>query len=173
MPTIKINIAEEIARQTRHLVKYDEIIEDLAFTKFTALYHLNGGKEGRNSRTLEEGTKFNLVAGAVAGPDYFQDIIKKVELRQKEIPVQMKHSQYSIQWHTALREMNIPKMKVIGNLVKANASDMEYYLSEMVACDLCEEGWYKNRVDKLMNEIKSMKHIHNILEKQNPVVRRF
>tara|TARA_R110001592_G_scaffold285407_1_gene553794 strand:- start:266 stop:724 length:459 start_codon:yes stop_codon:yes gene_type:complete len=139
---IEINIPKMVAEQEKHIVDFETLLEKIQFNTFVARYHLN-------DEVWEE--------------DYL-GLIKKGDLRQKEINVQMKHSQYSVRYFNALREMEIPKMKVITNLIKSNSMDMEHYLSECVAEDLLSEDWYKNRVDKLMNEIQSFEALNQMLE---------
>ena len=51
------------------------------------------------------------------------------------------------------------KLKIIYNLIKANAIDIDYYMELCAKEDIITEGEYKEYVDGLMREIKVWDHL--------------
>ena len=120
-----------INKQIECLTKFDEQIENINLSIFSAKYHIGNG--------LSE----------------FNGTIEMAEIRLKDINANIKHSGYLCQLFQCFVRGEVRKLNIIVNLIKANALDLEYYLRECCEKELCSEQHYKNRVEEIMGELKS------------------
>tara|TARA_R110000824_G_C14918757_1_gene647481 strand:+ start:54 stop:524 length:471 start_codon:yes stop_codon:yes gene_type:complete len=142
--TLVIDIQLEFDRQGKFIEQFQDQLENVQFTRFSTRYHIN-------DEVWEE--------------DY-NNIIKKCDIRENDLNSQILHSEYVIKLFKAMFDGNFRKMRVIENLMKANALDMEHYLQQCVEEDLCPEQWYLDRVNKLMAEQKNLNKFIGVIERK-------
>ena len=144
-----------VIKQRKCLTKFDLQIENMNMAIFTAKYHI---RNGNKSRSVSEN-----------GEKSWDTILETSELRLKDINSNIKHSEYLCKLFQCYVRAEVPKQKIILNIIKSNALDVEYYLRECCEQGLCSEEHYKNRAEGLMEELKSFEDINEIFRKADKI----
>tara|TARA_R110002124_G_scaffold245526_1_gene410690 strand:+ start:47 stop:580 length:534 start_codon:yes stop_codon:yes gene_type:complete len=144
-----------VIKQRKCLTKFDLQIENMNMAIFTAKYHI---RNGNKSRSVSEN-----------GEKSWDTILETSELRLKDINSNIKHSEYLCKLFQCYVRAEVPKQKIILNIIKSNALDVEYYLRECCEQGLCSEEHYKNRAEGLMAELKSFEDINEIFRKADKI----
>ena len=144
-----------VIKQRKCLTKFDLQIENMNMAIFTAKYHI---RNGNKSRSVSEN-----------GEKSWDTILETSELRLKDINSNIKHSEYLCKIFQCYVRAEVPKQKIILNIIKSNALDVEYYLRECCEQGLCSEEHYKNRAEGLMAELKSFEDINEIFRKADKI----
>tara|TARA_R110000824_G_scaffold328925_1_gene515789 strand:+ start:41 stop:574 length:534 start_codon:yes stop_codon:yes gene_type:complete len=146
---------DSVIKQRKCLTKFDLQIENMNMAIFTAKYHI---RNGNKSRSVSEN-----------GEKSWDTILETSELRLKDINSNIKHSEYLCKLFQCYVRAEVPKQKIILNIIKSNALDVEYYLRECCEQGLCSEEHYKNRAEGLMAELKSFEDINEIFRKADKI----
>ena len=83
------------------------------------------------------------------------EFMGKYECRVGDCKSQIKHSELMIRLFTTfgITPINRGKLKIIYNLIKANAMDIEHFMSLGVQEGVYSENFYKEHVERFMVEI--------------------
>ena len=140
-------------KQRNCLTEFDRQIENINMAIFTAKYHIRNGNKDRSAD----------------GEKSWDTILEISELRLKDINSNIKHSEYLCKLFQCYVRAEVPKQKIILNIIKSNALDVEYYLRECCEQGLCSEEHYKNRAEGLMEELKAFEDINEIFRKADKI----
>ena len=93
------------------------------------------------------------IAKLTGNPSLF---INRYEARMGECKHHIKHSELMIRLFNTFNTapINKGKLKIIYNLIKANAVEIDHYMSLCVEENLYTEYEYKNHVERFMEEIR-------------------
>jgi hypothetical protein len=140
-------------KQRNCLAGFDRQIENMNMAIFTAKYHIRNGNKDRSAD----------------GEKSWGSVLETAELRLKDINANIKHSEYVCKIFQSYVRAEVPKQKIILNIIKSNALDVEYYLRECCEQGLCSEEHYKNRAEGLMEELKAFEDINEIFRKADKI----
>tara|TARA_R110000822_G_scaffold254185_1_gene380551 strand:- start:224 stop:616 length:393 start_codon:yes stop_codon:yes gene_type:complete len=89
------------------------------------------------------------------------EFMGKYECRVGEIKSHIKHSQLMIRLFTTytITPINWGKLKIIYNLMKANVMDIEHFMSLGVQEGVYTENFYKEHVERFMEEINGLSRL--------------